>query len=153
MSLYLDVASALLAGSLVGHLFHMAIHRRWAGPLYRAHMDHHIKQYPPSRLVSDKYLAAKWYNSGALLFTPPLLAVMALALWLGASWVFCGVLIAFAVSNDWLHDQFHCNRPWLERSAWYRQMRVQHFQHHWNMKTNYGIVTNFWDAIFGSKVP
>ncbi len=151
---------SLTFASFFGHAIHWLIHQRWTGPVYRAHMDHHLKQYPPSDLLSKTYRHAKWYNSGPLLFTPPLVMIMLAAmavLWffgmpLWALTTFAVTMICFGFVNDYVHDNSHIEGHWLERFAWFRNLRATHFQHHHNMKRNFGIVLFVWDKLFKTYI-
>lgn len=158
LSIVLTLGCSLLVASVLGHAIHWALHQRWTGPAYRGHMDHHCKQYPPHRLTSSRYLAAKWYNAGPFLFTPPLViilgAVGGLMIWFGVPlWalvVFGTTLVGYGLFNDWIHDSFHIDFHWLSGLQWYDRLRALHFVHHHNMRKNYGIVSFVWDKIFGT---
>lgn len=137
---------------------HWMIHQRWTGPLHRSHMDHHLEQYPPDDLLSEKYRYPAWYHSGPLLFLPGFVVVLLgidAALWLvGAPgwslWTFSAVMAVFAGVNDYVHDNMHIRGHWLERFGWFNHWRVVHFQHHFNMRRNFGIVFFGWDRLFGT---
>jgi hypothetical protein len=46
----------------------------------------------------------------------------------------------------WCHHRFHAPRgSWIENTWLFRTLRLHHFRHHWNPKTNYG-------ALFGGVV-
>jgi hypothetical protein len=149
------VASLILA-SFFGHVVHWLIHQEWMGPAHRGHMEHHLDLYPPGKLVSDRYLAAKWYRSGPLLFTPPLLLILGavgglmwalgLPLWTVAVLGVC--LVGFGLVNDYFHDSFHIRKHPLNHFKWYKRLRRLHFQHHYDMTVNYGIVFFDWDRVF-----
>lgn len=153
------LALSVLVGSIVGYFVHRAMHRKWMGPLYRGHMEHHLELYPKGRLTSDKYTIAKWYNSGPVLFTPAALLVIALgglACWAlgGSLWlfgVFSAGLVVFGLVNDYVHDSFHLRRHWLHRYRFYKALRRQHFEHHNDMTKNFGIVLMQWDSVFKTK--
>lgn len=148
----------LLLAGLFGHLVHWALHQPWAGVFHRAHMDHHLVQYPPGDLTSDRYRTVNWRHSGTFLFTPPLLAILGAVgglLWgLGApAWVLVTLgitLVGFGLVNDYVHDSFHVRRHPLNRYGWYRRLRRLHFVHHVDMGSNYGIVTMVYDRVFGT---
>lgn len=152
----LVVCASLFFTSFFGYLVHRLLHVTWAGPLYRAHMNHHLIEYPPYRLVTSSYRRTKWYNSGTFLFTPPLVCLLVLigglltwagvALWVTA--VFAVIMISFAVSNDVIHDSFHIENCRLQRFGWWRRKQAQHFIHHRNMKRNYGIISFEFDRSF-----
>lgn len=149
---------SLIIATFFDHVVHWALHQRWAGIAHRAHMEHHLELYPPGNLSSDTYRVAKWYHRGALLFTPPTLAILGAAgglVWLTrAPWwvlaVFAGFVVSFALVNDWFHDSFHVRKHPLMRFRWYRKLRKLHYLHHNDMATNFGIVTLAWDVAFGT---
>jgi sterol desaturase/sphingolipid hydroxylase (fatty acid hydroxylase superfamily) len=149
---------SLFVASLLGHGIHWAIHQRWMGPAYRGHMQHHLELYPPHDMVSDTYRAAKWYNSGPFLFTPPLVIILGtvggLLWWVGVPlWViatFGASLVGFGLLNDWVHDSGHIRNHWASRFGWWRKCRDLHVQHHANMRKNYGIFLFVWDRVFGT---
>jgi sterol desaturase/sphingolipid hydroxylase (fatty acid hydroxylase superfamily) len=152
-------AAAVVIASFVGYWLHRAMHQPWAGPFYRGHMQHHLEIYPTTRLTSDSYEQKEWYNSGPVLFTPgalALLVVAGVATWLfGVSlWhflVFGGVLVGFGLLNDYVHDSFHLRVHWLQALPYYRKLRRWHFQHHFDMTKNFGIVAFQWDDAFKTK--
>jgi sterol desaturase/sphingolipid hydroxylase (fatty acid hydroxylase superfamily) len=123
-------------------------------------MDHHLTQYPPGKLTSDRYRFPKWYNNGLLLFTPPLLVLMgsaALIVWsLHWPWWMLAVLgtcvATLGFLNDWVHDSFHVRRHPLMHLRTYQKLRRLHFIHHSNMDKNFGIVSFVWDRVFGTLV-
>jgi len=158
MLLLLTILASFVIASFFGHVVHWAIHQKWAGPAYKGHMEHHLDLYPVGKLTSDKYRTAKWYHSGPLLFTPPLLVILAVfggLLWvLGAPHWMVGVLgiciIAFALFNDYVHDSFHVRKHAWGHFKWYKRLRRLHFLHHHDMTVNYGIISFVWDRVFGS---
>jgi sterol desaturase/sphingolipid hydroxylase (fatty acid hydroxylase superfamily) len=157
LALFVLLGSLVIA-SFFGHVIHWALHQRWSGAFNRAHMEHHQELYPPGRLTSIEYRAAKWQHRGALLFTPPLLIILAtfggLLWWAGAPpwavWVLGGCLVGFGLLNDYVHDAFHVRRHWLQRFKHYRAVRILHFVHHHDMGCNYGIFWLGWDKVFGT---
>jgi sterol desaturase/sphingolipid hydroxylase (fatty acid hydroxylase superfamily) len=149
---------SLVIASFFGHVVHWLIHQRWAGPAFRGHMAHHLSLYPPGHLVSDKYRAAKWHESGAFLFTPPFIVILGavggLCWWLGTPlWVpvvFGVTMLAFSLTSDWFHDSFHLRHHPLLRFKWFKRLCALHYVHHRDMTKNLGILTFVWDYVFGS---
>jgi len=158
MLLLCTVLVTLVLASLLGHFVHWFLHRPWSGPFYRSHMDHHLKQYPPSDLESDKYRSAKWYHTGPFLFTPAFIVIVGgvglLMYCLHVTpWVtvtFGLTTLAYSLFNDYVHDTFHLKRYPLRRYAWYCNLQRLHFIHHHRMRSNFGIVTLAWDKLFGT---
>lgn len=156
----LILAWTLVLGSFVGYWIHRGLHQSWSGPFHRGHMEHHLELYPTTRLTSDIYEVKKWYHSGPVLFTPGavvLLVVGAILTWLlGASFwnflVFSFGLMSFGLLNDYVHDAFHLRVHWLQKLPLFRKLRRLHFQHHFNMEKNFGIVSLHWDTVFKTKM-
>lgn len=158
MLFVLVLFASLVVASFFGHVVHWILHQKWAGAFHRAHMDHHLTQYPPGRLASDRYRSAKWYRGGPFLFTPPLVVILVSTgglLWrLGAPfwciWVFGAVVVGFGLFNDYVHDAYHLQSHRLNRFGWYKRGRRLHFYHHVHMDKNFGIVFFFWDRVLGT---
>jgi sterol desaturase/sphingolipid hydroxylase (fatty acid hydroxylase superfamily) len=158
MLLLFTFIASLVIASFFGHVIHWALHQRWTGPAHAGHMEHHLDLYPVGKLTSDKYLAAKWFHRGPLLFTPPLLVILGAAsgllclvgapLWMVG--VLGPVLVGYGLVNDYFHDSFHLRKHWLNRYKWYKRLRRLHFLHHHNMTVNYGILSFVWDRVFGT---
>ncbi len=158
MAFLFVLASSLFIASLIGHGIHWALHRPWAGPAYRGHMEHHVSLYPPSDMTSSQYRSARWYHNGVFLYAPAFVGLLGLV-WLLVrlaslpTWivlVFGAVMLALGAVNNWAHDSFHTQSSLFRRLGCYRLMRERHHVHHRNMRCNYGIVTSFWDRVFGT---
>lgn len=154
----LVLLGTLLYGTLIGWLVHWAIHQKWAGGFYYAHMNHHWKQYPPKDLTSDEYRRAG-LDDGLLVFAPIILVGMLLLE--GALYVCnCGIelmLVAAFMSlfvgamHDWIHEQFHLISPRIPQT-WkiFQYLQSRHFEHHRNLHANLGMVWFGWDRLFGT---
>lgn len=144
-------------GTLVGWFVHWLMHQSWSGKLYRSHMTHHLKRYPPKDLLSDVYRDAG-EDDGAFIFFPAITLIVGLlgsGLYvLGVSpWVLgCVALLStfIGVGHDRLHTEFHLTGTWFARFAWFRTLRTLHFYHHRNLKKNLGIVWFFWDRLLST---
>lgn len=162
----LVTVGTILYGTLIGWGTHWAIHRPWAGKFYRAHMNHHLRQYPPKDLLSATYRSSGKDDS-LFAFVPAIgiaiLTWMLLLNYLGVSgW---GLAFVFVESlfvgwlHDYIHEGFHIEGFWLRRYRWFQKLEDLHYLHHRNMKKNLGIVWFGWDRIFrtfretGPKVP
>jgi sterol desaturase/sphingolipid hydroxylase (fatty acid hydroxylase superfamily) len=147
---------SLLISSFCGYWIHRGLHSRRLSFINKGHMEHHLQHYPPKRLVTDKYLRAKWFNSGPFLFTPPfviLLAVFGGLLWLLGLPMWClaifgPVMLAYGLFNDAVHDSFHVKNTWLRFLPFWTKLREHHFLHHHDMKRNFGIISFEWDRVF-----
>jgi sterol desaturase/sphingolipid hydroxylase (fatty acid hydroxylase superfamily) len=119
-------------------------------------MQHHLELYPPTDLVSDSYRSAHWLNSGVFLFTPPFIVIVLLAaIFLYALnlsftyfFAFAGTALAYSILADYVHDTFHLRDHYLHRFKFYDRIRSLHMLHHIDMRSNFGIVTFFWDKVF-----
>ena len=149
------IAVTFLYGTLVGWLGHWVLHQRWAGPLYRGHMNHHTKQYPPGDLKSESYRSAGREDS-TFIFTPILTLAFALFVYgLVKLNVEAGLLVfvlaealVIGFLHDWVHTQFHLTKTVLDRWGWFRKLRELHFTHHRRMAHNFGIFWFGWDRVF-----
>ena len=142
----------LFAFEAIGYGIHRAMHSRWSGPLWRAHMTHHIKLYPPKDVLSDTYRDAG-HDSAVARYVLVGVVLGALLLWL-LPWVMAVGLMAEMAAigwlNDYIHDATHIRGVWLERFGWFRRLRELHQVHHRNMRRNLGIVTFLMDHVLGT---
>jgi sterol desaturase/sphingolipid hydroxylase (fatty acid hydroxylase superfamily) len=142
VSLALCVAG-FAGGLLLWTLLEYGIHR-YAFHRLAPHYQHH--EFPNDR----RYIFAPlWFSlmSAAILW--PLLAVAA------GSWSTGALIEAGAVTGylayELLHIVIHSERP---GGALLRELRKHHFYHHFADDTKcYGVVTPFWDRVFGSMPP
>lgn len=155
LSFVLTFAFSLAFASFVGYWVHRSLHKPWAGPLYRAHLQHH-DLYPPGDLVSDEYRDAKWYNRGVSLFTPVFLAIVlvfgVVAKFFGVPFgeygTFVVTLALYGLVNDWMHDKQHLRKHWFHSMPFAKKARAAHLRHHGDVQVNYGIISNEWDKLF-----
>lgn len=140
--------ATFVAGNLVGYLVHRAMHCRWFGKAYADHLHHH-RIYPPNSYLSSEYRLppigseqGKYYLLAFLVMCAPL------ALW---HWGYFALAFMESVAvlklYDWLHDVFHIRGHWLEGWSWFRRLRENHFQHHVDVRTNFGILVFFPDKV------
>ncbi len=133
----------------IGSGIHRLMHTRWAGPLWRSHMEHH-RAYSPRDGLSDTYrnigsnsAAFRYVALGAVVAIIFLLTLpLGLALALSAEMLLVGWL------NDRLHDASHLNHHWLDRFSWFQKLRDLHQVHHRNMAFNFGLLTFLLDRFF-----
>lgn len=136
----------------IGYFWHrFAEHLGWLGDAIRyRHWVHHEVDYPIDRLrpVAAKYRSAgswTWFVLGgfaAFLIFSLLPFAVALPISLGALVYSWGVI-------SYLHSSFHVEGHWLERFAWFRQIRQLHDIHHWQ-PCNYGILFFWMDRACGT---
>lgn len=152
------IAATFLVGTLVGHAVHWVMHQRWSGRLYDAHMNHHLKQYPPKNLFSIGVYRSSGLDSGWLTFTPPIalfvvLFVVAMRAYGLPLYMQAIVTVEFAVLgflHGYVHDALHIRGHWMERLWGFHHLRRAHIIHHLAMKRNLGIFWFGWDRVFGS---
>lgn len=147
----------VLFGTLVGWATHWMLHRPWSGRLYRAHMTHHLRKYPPGNLLSDTYRDSG-KDDGLFVFVP--IIATAELLYMASVWAlgvpFWGIAFVAAESifigwlHNYTHEGFHLNAFWMDRFAWFRSLRSLHWLHHRNHRKNLGIVWFGWDRILGT---
>lgn len=140
-------------GTLLGYGLHWSIHQPWMGRFYRAHMNHHLKQYPLGSLLSERYRYPARRDNTSFFFWPPFILI-SLGLWFvmpGWMWAASLAMIAvFGIAHDYFHTHFHLKDSWLLRFGWFRHLRKIHFIHHRDMGLNFGIYHFFWDRVFGT---
>lgn len=83
---------------------------------------------------------------------PRPIPIWALALpMLGLFWLSVGLglgVLAGLVVYEAVHERCHHGKP---RSPWLMRIQTQHYGHHQFPKTNYGMLTGFWDQVFQTR--
>lgn len=145
--------------TLFGYLVHRALHQRWMGVFYASHMTHHIKLYPPSDYYSDTYRSAG-KDSTSKFFTVISIPIITTLLLLGWYEILSFKLVIISLVemlilgwfHDLFHDAFHVKNHWLNKvplfNITFQKWNQLHFQHHSNMKRNFGIFDFIWDKAF-----
>lgn len=132
-------------------------HQPWSGRFNRAHLNHHLKQYPPTDFYSDKY-RDPGNDSTFILFAivfAPIVATTILLTIIGIINLFLGlsILVEMAIIgflNDSMHDSFHLRHTFWHRFKFFDRLIRLHYNHHTNMRVNFGIFTFLFDRIFGT---
>ena len=135
----------------------MMFHKPWSKRFYNAHMNHHLKQYPPNDYVSDVYRSAGSDNTVylfGLAFSPFIIGNIVLTI-LGVIPVVLGIGIFIEMAivsflNSSLHDSFHITKTFWHRFLFFERLKKIHYEHHIDMSKNYGIFMFSWDKIFGT---
>lgn len=138
-----------IVGSIVGGLFvwtllEYLLHRyvlHGLEPFRHWHLVHHRRPY-------------------ALIGTPTVLSLILFVvcifvpawlignLWTGAGFTL-GVVTGYAIYS-WTHHAIH---HWRANAPWLIQRKRQHAIHHHSQKgCGYGVITSFWDHVFGTAV-
>ncbi len=107
-----------------------------------AHADHHAQPWDGYHINGhlDTLLVAVWLVPLSFL-APPYTASMAVA-----------ALFAGYTAEEWAHHAFHfCNFRW----RYFQYVRRRHLYHHsrHGVGTAYGITSDFWDRVFGTRIP
>jgi len=144
------LASAVFV-DLVGYWLHRMSHRPWSGPMFRAHMTHHVTNYPPRSVLSDRYRSS--HRDSLAIWFAPFGAVYVLIVWLGLphEWAILagGALTAFL--SSYLHDKTHIIGSFVWRVGRLKGIAVRHSTHHFKMGRNFGIIVDWWDRLFRTR--
>jgi len=154
---------------------HWLGHRRWFWQRwFNEHtLGHHVRAYPPSKFLSERYVSVTQRSAGRAL-TPStglglelsLNTVMYLpwpivtAILHGLVVPACGVIemglvlvvgLAICLEQEMIHRAVHTSGVWLERYQWFQVMRALHFLHHKDgMQHNYAMSDFFLDILSGN---
>ena len=133
-------AASFAGGLLLWTLLEYFIHR-YAFHRLAPHYQHH--EFP----TDHRYIYAPlWFS---LLSAAILWALLALATgsWMRGALVEAGAVTGY-LAYELLHVVIHSDRP---GGAVLRRLRKHHYYHHFADDTKcYGVVTPFWDRVFGS---
>jgi len=107
-----------------------------------AHADHHAQPWDGYHINGhlDTLLVFVWLAPLSFL-APPFTASMAVA-----------ALFAGYAAEEWVHHAFHFrNFRW----RYFQYVRRRHLYHHsrHGVGTAYGITSDFWDRVFGTRIP
>lgn len=160
-SIFLTALITFFVASLFGYSVHRLLHQPWAGFLNRKHMTHHLKLYPPTDYLSDKYRRAGKDNTLVIFFLaaiPIIITPIILGLCGVLSWVLVVVsIVVMAIMSflhDYLHDSFHIREHFFNRIPLVKHFFIRwnelHYLHHVDMTKNYGIFLFHFDYIFRS---
>lgn len=133
----------------VGYWLHRWSHAKWS-PLFKPHMTHHVKNYPPKKFTTDKYISSG-ADSLIIWFAPfGLLYLLTIVIFNIPSPIFviAGGLLSAIVSAV-LHDLSHLNNSIAYKL--FPKAVNNHKIHHSHMRKNYGVITDCWDRLFFSK--
>jgi len=139
MSLF-AVSGAFTAGLLLWTLLEYFIHR-YAFHRLAPHYQHH--EFP----TDHRYIFAPLWFSGISAGVLWALLALATGSWMVGALVEAGAVTGY-LAYEALHIVIHSDRP---GGAMLRALRKHHYYHHFADDTKcYGVVTPFWDRIFGS---
>lgn len=171
----LAVAAGVVFAELFGYWLHRLLHSEKLPWLSRSHMEHHLREYHPSKPIRLKGI---YLSSGAsranvagigLEWLAPIagmaVAVEGVFYAAGAPPLIAAAFTAAASVWSWLlfntmHDAMHLQGFWMETSpwlkGWFAKVRRRHDIHHYTfsdagaMTANFGICFFFWDRVFGT---
>jgi hypothetical protein len=141
-----------------GWLTHLLGHRKFTGAWYRAHMGHHLQDYPASRFLSAAYINATVNNSPGyvptILLTPFVVCAMTQVDVSLKVWMVCQVVAILSLyASNAFHQAYHIRGHPLERWAWFHKLRALHYFHHkGNMQHNYALSDFVLDRFNGSLI-
>jgi sterol desaturase/sphingolipid hydroxylase (fatty acid hydroxylase superfamily) len=158
----LTILGSYIATTLFGYIVHWSLHQKWAGSFNQSHMTHHLKLYPASDYLSDKYRDAgkdstpKFFFFAALptLILPVILLHFLGVLTWGLTILAMCVMFGVGLMKNYLHDAFHIRNHVLTKvpviKTWFNNLVRLHYYHHVDMSKNFGISTFLWDRVFKS---
>lgn len=140
------IASVLFV-DLIGYWLHRWAHRP-GSPMYRAHMTHHVINYPPKHFFSSTYRTSG-SDSLALWLAPfgALYAAGILLSGLPATPILLGGA-SVALLSSIFHDMAHIADSPVWKVGLTRRMAFWHRVHHRKMGRNFGILSDLWDRLF-----
>jgi sterol desaturase/sphingolipid hydroxylase (fatty acid hydroxylase superfamily) len=133
----LSFASGLVVWTLAEYLIHRFLYHRapWLSELHELHHKAPMELIGLPSFVSSGIVVLLTYGP-FFAFAPVFAAGFA-----------TGGLIGYAAYMMVHHATHHWR---LEPGDWLYPARVRHLAHHYREEANYGIVTAFWDHIFGT---
>ena len=155
-----------LVGLVSFHFWHWAAHqRRLLYPMWKVHMYHHWKVYPPKRFLSREYMNDKAGRTRltSLMHDGPLYALLIgniAALhatgWLPRTCDVTAALFAYAAVGsffNWMHHTLHLEGHCIERFVYFHDLRALHYTHHQGTaEHNFGFIDFAGDVLGDSMV-
>lgn len=130
-------AGGLFVWTFVEYMLHKYAYHVWKSPLEEGHMMHHDRPYD--------LMGVPWYVTLIIMigvfyglsyvFNPAYLAVFMAFIWLG--------YIGYCIFHHAIHH-------WKFENKVFKKLKRHHYIHHARDDKNIGIVTTFWDVVFGS---
>jgi sterol desaturase/sphingolipid hydroxylase (fatty acid hydroxylase superfamily) len=139
--LAVSVLIGLFAWTLVEYLIHRFVYHH--APVFsRLHGEHH--RVPNAFIGVPSFLSSGFLIAVCFL---PVLVFDAVA----ASGFTIGMMLGYAAYMFVHHATHHMT---IEPGHWLYEARLRHLAHHYHDNANFGIVTGFWDRVFGTaRVP
>ncbi|MHB1229462.1 MAG: sterol desaturase family protein [Halothiobacillus sp.] len=136
------VLAALILGFIGWTLLEYGLHRfvlHHVSPFKQWHSAHH--EAPDLAVGTPTWVSLSLV--ALVIFLP---TYWLMGLWLGAGFG-VGLLIGYGIYT-WLH---HAEHHWRSNVPWFRRLKRMHAIHHHTFnESNYGVITLFWDRVFGT---
>ena len=129
------IVNFYIINTLEYYIHKLSHNYKYGGFLYRYHHKHHFIDYPPNRLVVDKFdnLLSENYLVYMLIFISGCFFI-----YLILPFHYCKIFITettiYFVIIDYMHNSYHLRNPYLEKYEWFLKLKKKHHIHH--MKTN-----------------
>ena len=122
---------------------HRMSHQKWAGYIYRLHMDHHLNMYPPEKPIDTypyKTSENTFLTKGFLGSLVPITSIIT-SIYYYVPYYYNHILILefttlLLISNH-LHEQYHIEGSYLEKYPWFLENREYHHIHHRLFRYNF----------------
>lgn len=155
--LVLAVVAAYYTTTLAVWFGHWFAHKP-RSPTRGFHMLGHHALYPSSKKTrhsGDVYVSGEGRTNSAYSLLPWLcVELLGAALVLPWPWTlfFLGEMVMLLVIINHVHEQFHAQKSWLWRFAWFRLARDRHDIHH-DRPRNFMVADHIWDRCFRTFEP
>jgi sterol desaturase/sphingolipid hydroxylase (fatty acid hydroxylase superfamily) len=126
-------------------------HRPLGGTFFRNHINFHHAYYSRDHLVSRTYRGDEGNNTPY--FIIPVLVVGMGSYFLLPFDFFVVQAITCAASfyaHVFFDKEYHVEKSWLRRFAWFRRKQELHFVHHRHADSNFAVIDFFWDRVLGT---
>jgi hypothetical protein len=126
-------------------------HHPMGGKIFRNHVNFHHAHYSNDHLVSGTYLGDE--GNTTPYFFIPVFVVGGCAYFLLPLSAFAVMVVAGAASfyaHVLFDKEYHSERSWLQRFAWFRRKQELHFVHHRHADSNFAVIHFFWDRVLGT---
>lgn len=134
--IYIPVVGLFL-WTLVEYLMHKYAYHVWKSPFEKGHIMHHDRPYDLMGVpwyVTLVVVVGIYYGLSQFL-SPEHLAVYMAFIWLG--------YIGYCVTHHAIHH-------WKINNKLFKKLKKHHYIHHARDGKNIGMVTTFWDVVFGT---
>jgi sterol desaturase/sphingolipid hydroxylase (fatty acid hydroxylase superfamily) len=125
-------------------------HNRRAGFMFREHIRNHHANYSEI-YTTPRYVEEK--TSLTLCYLIPMAGCAVLAFLLlpfSLAIAVMATLLASLILHAHLHVQYHLDRSWWQRFAWFRRRQFLHRIHHERPDKNFGVMDSMWDHFLGT---